>query len=548
MHIHIQRSSYDTSTIILTPHSYYSHTVTTRQKAAQPILVPQASKEPSNSPHMAPPLEETESPERANPPQPLSVPVAAVAPQRRLEELAPELVQQILNDAPIFGVLLLVSCRKPGTFLHQCVLSHPQYKQIFKSQATLTLNQNLAVLLYDIASSLDLFPSKLDSSFLDFPITTDGITCCAKCLKRLSQDLSTAFVTKIQELLASISNDLAITIQEHAEESLTSGLSVLESLNNRWEAIQTAVNNIKAGQLVRMADLLRKYPTMLKNLTGSSQKKRPETEDTVSSLKSLAEVVRRDKCFESSVSFDTYFRYHLLPIVPFDAYLRLFVQTLNQQPLCPSKWLQYSADIAALSWTEATQSPYPENIFNDVKIVVAGLAYVYTIPQPGSGVSSPQVLRTKFTPYSDVLFQRRYVSEGDTRPRLLTYFTTTPAGYVHWQPKSQDFAAGNFPDWAIPYKNQRVLSSEVSWVESARPEDCWDPRHEHPVFTRPPGENIGKLLVHKVENRALPDWKKLLPYHEKELEWLEAFLRVVTFMEGMPKVMEGMRKEREDGL
>ena len=88
------------------------------------------------------------------------------------------------------------------------------------------------------------------------------------------------------------------------------------------------------------------------------------------------------------------------------------------------------------------QFPYPDNVFNDLKIVIADLAFVYTMANSGSGTSPPKVLRTKSTPYSAASFKRRHVSKVDSCFPLHSNITTTQAEpidpYEHWQPISPD--------------------------------------------------------------------------------------------------------------
>lgn len=86
----------------------------------------------------------------------------------------------------------------------------------------------------------------------------------------------------------------------------------------------------------------------------------------------------------------------------------------------------------------------------------------------------------------------------------------------------------------------------VPFAESACPDDCWEVAHYHPVFTLPPCGHFGILF----DNKVLKDWAQfkwewasfylhreddvewlLLPHNEKELEWLQAFCRVVTYMQ-----------------
>lgn len=103
--------------------------------------------------------------------------------------------------------------------------------------------------------------------------------------------------------------------------------------------------------------------------------------------------------------------------------------------------------------------------------------------------------------------------------------------------------------WALSHSGRyrmRIsrLRDEVKLLEPPCPEECWDAKHENPILTCPSGEHLGVLLAHKFEYGALPYWRRLSPYHEKELVWLEAFWRVVPFMEVMLKEKGGVQKDR----
>lgn len=110
---------------------------------------------------MAPLVEEDIPQEMLFRPQSLTVPVAVAAPACVLGCLAPELFHQTLDDAPVLSGLILVSCPKPGTYLHQRVLGHLQHRQVFPCQNELAWAYNLDVLLHDTATSSHTFPLHL---------------------------------------------------------------------------------------------------------------------------------------------------------------------------------------------------------------------------------------------------------------------------------------------------------------------------------------------------------------------------------------------------
>lgn len=153
------------------------------------------------------------------------------------------------------------------------------------------------------------------------------------------------------------------------------------------------------------------------------------------------------------------------------ASLRLFVKTSHEHPLSPIEEMPGLVEIARWSWIETTQSPYSENISNDVKTAVAGFTHdFYSMPRLALAKQPPKSCEPIFTPHSAAHLTRRYRAKGSAYFPLQSYSTATQAehmdDYEHWQPKSQDVAVRCFPEWVMPHQNQRVLCGEVSLVDS----------------------------------------------------------------------------------
>ena len=109
---------------------------------------------------------------------------------------------------------------------------------------------------------------------------------------------------------------------------------------------------------------------------------------------------------------------------------------------------------------------------------------------------------------------------------------------THWQPLDHD-EAGVFPQ--TPRTLQRITVEKraarerqrigpVPFAQEAFSDGCWEPSHNHPVFTTPKANHLGELYNHKTKPLAWPDWYFPIPHHQKELEWLGAFCRAVTYM------------------
>lgn len=193
--------------------SYYSHRrlVSTTLTFFQPfraLLVPRMlnSSSANRGPHLnksssrannsskplptAPQLDRADSTKMPSRQQ--KVPAATATPACALETLPVELIHHILDDLPVSSVLLLLSLRKPGSYLHLCVLCHPLYRQIFSSQETLTTARDTFYLLFEVAASIPILPldlSTFDREHEHGSLIWDCISGCKECLDVLREGL-----------------------------------------------------------------------------------------------------------------------------------------------------------------------------------------------------------------------------------------------------------------------------------------------------------------------------------------------------------------------
>lgn len=189
-----------------------------------PTEYPFQGRDFSHSRYTAPRLEAKDSQAMTSHSKDQAVPVAAVTPSCKLESLPPELIHQILDDLPVSSVLLLLSFRKPGSYLHRCVLCHPQYRQVFTRQEALTTARDLFVLLYEIATSVHLWPvdlGVLDGRHEHGSLTTNGINPCKECLHVLRKGLCDVIAQKTVEMVGSLSVEREENTEGYEEVSLT---------------------------------------------------------------------------------------------------------------------------------------------------------------------------------------------------------------------------------------------------------------------------------------------------------------------------------------
>ena len=188
-----------------------------------------------------------------------------------------------------------------------------------------------------------------------------------------------------------------------------------------WEA--------RAAQLLRMAALMERHPTLLKESTNSLQHPCEGTQRLTAKAHTSAFLCFRyargdykTLCYIRQNSF----KYDHFPLVPFDHLLGLFIKKVAAMkdtfPIHLRKLVEVGykrrSDIvhltrkAAQTFTNCCRRQ-PENaslgFYGDVATVIKGLAYVYINHNPVPGFSpSPvdsRVLRTKFTPWSAPPYQ-----------------------------------------------------------------------------------------------------------------------------------------------
>ena len=290
---------------------------------------------------------------------------------------------------------------------------------------------------------------------------------------------------------------------------------------NQLLAAERSINSAKAAQLNRTADIFERHPTLLKRLSDPSQLARENAGQIVSWFKTQAEKARPTRRLKRAERFKATpgLRHSYLPILPFDSYLRLFCRRVRENPVS-------RPTVGSKKWR-----PYPVHIARDIEIVIAGLAYVFTVPEPGSKREPSKILRTKNTNYSAPTF-RGCVGTAKAPP-LSTEVDNDVAKFDHWKPINQNVAHVFLNPRPEDYDKRRLGRVQVTipFAEPACPDDCWNAAHKHPIFLSPPYPHLGKLFSEKENYHLGTNWAKHLPHHEKEFEWLEAFLRVVTYLQ-----------------
>ncbi|KAI4198465.1 MAG: hypothetical protein LQ350_005260 [Teloschistes chrysophthalmus] len=481
-------------------------------------------------------------------------------------QLPQELVHQILDDCTVFRVLHLVSCDKMIAYadIHPC-------KYHFPSASSLQTLRSLYILWYTVRSSLNrtLVPrtNTLARNVKTFSARYLG-SSGPRILKSLGRD--------IKEILTSLSTFLVATFDQASEGAyrrdwfwLMAKPYSYQALCHRWELTadaQRIINQSRAAQLHKMAEIINRYSDLVKGFTDPSQQPRWNVQHTVSKLHQVAEQTSKEQWLNRAQKF-RYFKYHRVPLVPFDWCLRLFIREVCASP-------------------QAQELRFPPNIDADIKTAIDGMAFVYTTTEPDVRDPPPsKVIRTKFTPWSAPDWLRPFPPIGacsgsstkaqsspgsihdlpqDSRQQPPTPDAVAATGeqlasllenahiFDHWQPINHSLTD-------LPYvrRNTHRLNSRLSMlcystnstspntppnipilptpltktkIRAANEDKCWDPTHNHPIFTCPPGTHLPReLFAQKTVSEAVPTWMRLVMHGEREVEWLEAFCRCVRF-------------------
>ena len=174
----------------------------------RPNIHYRASRDPSHSLHTALQSEAEDSPEMTSHSKDQTVPAVVATQPCKLESLPPELIHQILDNLPVSSVLLLLSSHKPGSYLHRCVLCHPQYRHVFASQEAFTIARDIFLSLYEIATAVRAWPvdlGVLERRHEHGSLIMECISPCKECLDVLRKGLCDVLMQKFVEMAGSLS-------------------------------------------------------------------------------------------------------------------------------------------------------------------------------------------------------------------------------------------------------------------------------------------------------------------------------------------------------
>jgi hypothetical protein len=300
---------------------------------------------------------------------------------RRLSTLPVELVHQVLDDLTYIKVLRLATFNDP--YLNACILSHSKCRAALRSAHGLTEAIALFNMYQEILASqfLNISPPPHSNlhQYVSFrlllrPYLHEQILALLKGAKGrlclLTSYLENPFAT-FQDLWDSLSSSSNITFLRHC-----------------WTVFEEAekkLNLHKSQQLKLAADLLEKHPGKLylkEPMDPSQGPPRQNTAHIVNRLRGDAEKILRDGVLVRRFSANWIFRMDNIPLVPYDRYLALVLETAKKHPPPPLRSLGGSTvsrpslgNIGSDGNNRVMMSYYPGDIAADMNTVMKGLEY-----------------------------------------------------------------------------------------------------------------------------------------------------------------------------
>ncbi|KAG6820758.1 hypothetical protein H0H93_012022 [Arthromyces matolae] len=330
---------------------------------------------------------------------------------RNLSSLPPEVLHNVLDDIPFLRILEIITLYDLP-YIEQCVLSHVRYGQLFRTSESLsTLKQYLSLYVY-ISQRLRctrkpiLLPGKGPDLFDKILATVQA--AIFQFLKPF--DLYTQALSQYCPSIAAGMPD----ISDHA------------ALHEYWKSLNVAedcLNQIKASQLERLAQLYIQYPGMLKRRLDTSQESRRMTEQhQIEALRLHAAKMLKAQILGNKFIAKTIFAELRFPVIPYDRHLKMFLRILHKFPLpdaLPSA--EEPHPVKYYTW--------PENVISDITTVTEGLAYVY--PKASAKGNYGPILRTMYTCYSDKDFAK---ASGKNQPQFVggIHITAKKKEHLHY--------------------------------------------------------------------------------------------------------------------
>ena len=436
---------------------------------------------------------------------------------RNLRALPTEILFKILDDLPVYAILR-VACSGDER-INECILQHGKYSALFSSGGTFEELKRYFKLYDEVYTGAQL-PKLEEESILALDIsmyssghrssdTVSGPRSAPVSRTLDSSCIKTYLHSRIWQVLQMAEKHLDVlnNFINNPKNKLRRvwDFSTIDNLESRWRTIcdaEIALNTVKSRQITRLADLLEMYPDLLLSSTDMVQEfcgsGHPNAHHMASRYRVMAKKILLPQVFAQrplGLRGACLFASNTLPVIPTWQSLRVFLAGLEQYSCAMAE--EFRRDVNSEGAKEKRHHhSYPHNIEEDIRTTLMGIAYVYINPSspaipPGSPVT---FRRTENTPYS-------VPSETcDCNP--------TPG-----RPNKRKGSSSVKP--VAGRQTREGQKNEMIEAVNRQPHFCIPAQ-----VAKEPMDGYEGLL-----NTGLP-------HDERELAWLEAYLRVVRYMSG----------------
>lgn len=331
---------------------------------------------------------------------------------RKLSTLPPELVHEVFSDLPLSKVLELISAHELP-YLETCVLTHIHLGKIFTSEVSLTKVKEYFTIYVQLCERRHGRKSNPYPNIPSLQYDAYSYTLKHSDTSRyniLLVDVQSAVYsmldvyTEYLPLLSRVSTE-PIPGRQHWD------LSDSASLLQVWETIaraEASLNAVKSKHLLKVAEILAKYPGMLRSFRDGSQEHRTHSlQHRIELFERLAKYMKRPQILGGLFVAKCWFSQHRFPLVPHNRYLAAFLKVLEKFPLQPDP--------------KRSNYIYPTEVAKTIIIATQGMATINmkeSVEGRLDSYSQNALMRTKYTAYSSPNFKR---PGGLCQPRFTDY-------------------------------------------------------------------------------------------------------------------------------
>ena len=288
------------------------------------------------------------------------------------------------------------------------------------------------------------------------------------------------------------------------------------------------------------------YPDLLKKASDPGFKARQNSNHIVRYFEKVSKLYNKDAARGRWVTKThrtqrpcCLYRFDWFPVVPIDDLLIIFLDTLSQNPPAKDSPDQVAEKLANLHLESSngnndTQSlQYPADILSDIGLALDGLPFIFKAPRTRKSEWFVRTARTR--------------NAVNTLNAVANVHADDPVAQDHDQQPHPSLALnrGQAVFTSPPYPHLRALPEYAEKVDSRSVGNDL----ERKVASLSDSNSMDNDLKSEVTPLSYSNPRvrnEVVAFHEKEFEWLEAFLRVVKWMKEQQQAES--TDERDDGV